>query len=51
MEGEGHGRYTLIVVQDVSLVVSTAVMSFSNGHGVVGEVDVAVVAYGVSVWY
>ena len=30
-------------------MISTAVVSFSNGHGVVGEVDIAVVAWGLSI--
>ena len=44
-EKAGWGvEHTLIVVQDVPLVISTAIVSFSDGHGVVGEVDIAVVA-------
>ena len=35
---------TLVIVEDVPLVVSPAVVCFSHGHGIVCEVDIAVVA-------
>lgn len=35
---------TLIVVYDIAQVVATAVVCFAHAHGVVGEVDIAVVA-------
>ena len=28
-------------------MVTTAVVGFADGHGIVGEVDIAVVAYGI----
>ena len=37
-------RRTLVVVDDVAQVVAAAVVGFAHAHGVVGEVDVAVVA-------
>jgi hypothetical protein len=37
-------RRTLIIVYHISEVISAAVMGFSHTHGVVGEVDIAVVA-------
>ena len=43
-ERGGSIRITLIVIQHVALVVSPAVVGFPDGHGVVGEVDIAVVA-------
>lgn len=45
--GEGGGRgeeVTLVVVDDVAQVVAAAVVGFAHAHGVVGEVDIAVVA-------
>ena len=41
-EEEG-GRLTLIIFQHVAFVVAAAVVGFAHGHGVVGEVDIAVV--------
>jgi hypothetical protein len=41
---EMEGR-TLVVVDDISEMVSSAVMSFSDAHRVVREVDIAVVAW------
>lgn len=35
---------TLVVVYDVAQVVSAAVVGFAHRHGVVREVDIAVVA-------
>lgn len=34
----------LIVVNNITQVVATAVVCFAHAHGVVGEVDIAVVA-------
>jgi hypothetical protein len=42
-------RRTLVVVNDVSQVVTTAVMRFAHAHRVVCEVDIAVIAWGLSV--
>jgi hypothetical protein len=39
-----EGGRTLIVVDDIAEVVAAAVVSFAHAHGVVGEVDIAVVA-------
>lgn len=38
-----EGR-TLVVVDDISQVVSAAVVRLADAHGVVGEVDIAIVA-------
>ena len=40
---------TLIVVYDISEVVSAAVVCLAHAHGVVREVDVAIVACDVAV--
>lgn len=37
-------RRTLVVVYHISQMISAAVMGFPHAHGVVGEVDIAVVA-------
>ena len=42
-KGRKDDARTLVVVQDVPFVISTAVVGFSDGHGVVGEVDIAIV--------
>lgn len=42
---EDGWRRTLVVIYYVSKMVSTAVMGFSDAHGVVCEVDIAVVAW------
>ena len=34
----------MVILNDVSQVVSAAVVSFADAHGVVGEVNIAVVA-------
>lgn len=39
----GSGR-TLVIVYDVAQVISAAVVSLAHRHGVVREVDIAVVA-------
>ena len=39
----GEGGRTLVVIDYISEVVSAAVVCFSDAHGVVGEVDIAVV--------
>jgi hypothetical protein len=36
---------TLVIVDDISQMVSTTVMGFPHTHGVVGEVDIAVIAW------
>ena len=36
--------YLLIIVYDISKVVSTGVVCFAHRHGVVCEVDIAVIA-------
>lgn len=41
----GRGRRTLVVVYDVSQVVTTAVVGFADAHGVMREVDIAVIAW------
>lgn len=43
------GRRTLIVLYNVTQMVPTAVVSFADAHGVVCEVDIAVVACSGSV--
>lgn len=47
-EGIGYGKYrgvrrTLVVVYHVAKVVAPTVVSFAHAHGVVREVDIAVV--------
>lgn len=44
--GRGEGRLTLVVVNDVSEVILARVVGFADAHGVVGKVDIAVVALG-----
>lgn len=39
-------RRTLVVVHDIAEMISAAVVRFAYAHGVVGEVDIAVVAFG-----
>lgn len=39
----GWKLHTLIIVQNVPLMIPTTVVSFSDGHGVVGEVYIAVI--------
>lgn len=41
-------KRTLVVVNDISQMISAAVMGFPHAHGVVGEVDIAVVALNAS---
>lgn len=43
--GGGREKLTLVVVYHVAQVVSAAVVSLAHGHGVVREVDIAVVAF------
>ena len=38
------GWHTLIVVDNIAQVITSAVVSFAHAHGVVGEIDIAVVA-------
>lgn len=45
--GEMGGARTLVVVNDVAEVVAAGVMGFAHAHGVVREVDIAVVAWRV----
>ena len=42
--GKGEGEPTLIVVHDVTDMISSRIVCFAHAHGVVREVDVAVVA-------
>lgn len=44
--GQG-GLRTLVVIDDVAQVVAARVMGFAHAHGVVREVDIAVVAWRV----
>lgn len=37
--------HTLIVIDNISKVIASAVVGFSNAHGIMREVDIAVVAY------
>ena len=37
--------YLLVVVDDISQVVTTAVVGFAHAHGVVRQVDIAVIAW------
>lgn len=41
----GKRRRTLIVIDDISEVVTTAVVGFADAHGVMREVDIAVIAW------
>jgi hypothetical protein len=43
-QGSERDVHTLVVLHDVSEVVPAAVMSFADAHGIVGEVDITVVA-------
>lgn len=43
-QGERKDGHTLVVLDDVTQMVSTAVVSFADAHGVVREVHIAVVA-------
>jgi len=36
----------LVVVHDIAEMISATIMRFAYAHGVVGEVDIAVVAFG-----
>jgi len=36
---------TLVVVHDIAEVISATIVSLTYAHGVVGEVDIAVVAF------
>ena len=38
-----EGSHTLVVVYDIPKVVSTTVVSFAHTHGIVREVDIAVI--------
>lgn len=38
------GWRTLIVVEDISLMISTCIMSLSHTHRIVCEIDIAVIA-------
>jgi hypothetical protein len=40
---EGREQRTLIVVDDVSEVVTSAIVRFAHAHRVVREVDIAVI--------
>jgi hypothetical protein len=39
---------TLVVVHDIAEMISTTIVRFTYAHGVVGEVNIAVVAFGRS---
>lgn len=39
---------TLVIVEDISLMVTAGIVGFPDAHGVVGEIDIAVVAWRVS---
>jgi len=39
-------KRTLVVVHDIAEVISAAIVRLAYAHGVVGEVDIAVVAFG-----
>ncbi len=41
---EGKAARTLVVFHHIAEVVLPAVMGFPDAHGIVGEVDIAVVA-------
>jgi len=41
-------EYTLVVVHDIAEMISTTIVRFAYAHGVVGEVNIAVVAFGRS---
>lgn len=43
--GSGEERRTLVVVYHIAQVVSSAVVGLAHAHGVVREVDVAVIAW------
>lgn len=43
-KGGGRQRLTLVIVYHVAQVVSAAVVCFAHRHGVVREVDIAVIA-------
>jgi hypothetical protein len=45
----GEGSRTLVVVYDISQMISPAIVSFADAHRVVREVHIAVVACGRSV--
>ena len=38
-------KRTLVVVHDIAEMVSAAIVSFTHAHRVVGEVDIAVIAF------
>ena len=42
--GWADGERTLVVVDDVAKMVTAAVVSLTDAHGVVGEIHIAVVA-------
>lgn len=42
---QGIQARTLVVVYDIAQMIATAIVSFSHAHGVVSEVDIAVVAF------
>lgn len=46
LRGGKDGRryfFTLVVIKDISLMIATAVVGFAHAHGVMREVDIAVV--------
>lgn len=40
-----RGLRTLIVIEDISLVIPAAIVSFTDTHGVMREVDITVIAF------
>lgn len=44
LAGKRNHSSTLVVVQHISLVIAAGVMCFSHAHGVMCEVDIAIVA-------
>lgn len=48
--GVRGGGLALVIVDYISEVVSAAVVGFAHAHGVVGEIDIAVVALRELAW-
>lgn len=47
----GKGTRTLVVIEDISFMVATCIVSFSDAHGVVCEINIAVIAFPISIAY
>ena len=41
----------MVVVYDIPKVISATIVRFAHAHGVVGEVNITVVAFGGSAWW